>query len=162
MKRIFISLMLVAQIKANAQAVISQKDFSPLAGKWNGTLSYLDYTSKDRVQIPANTLIELSGSDSFDQYLYYTAEPNKNNKFRYAISADGKKLNEMTLMEKRSLEDGSWQLIFESRGTDGNDHRPADFRHIMLIGEKTFSIIKMVRFEGEEEYFQRHKYRFKR
>ena len=107
-------------------------------------------------------MIELSGSDSFDQYLYYTTEPDKNNKFRYTISADGKKLNEMTLMEKKLLNDGTWQLVLESRGVDGNDNRPAAFRHIMIIGEKTFSITKMVRFDREGAYFQRHRYLFGR
>lgn len=162
MKTFFISLLLVLQIHSHAQTVISQKDFSPLAGKWTGTLIYLDYTSKDTVSMLANTMIELSGSDSFDQYLYYTTEPNKNNKFRYTISADGKKLNEMTLMEKKLLNDGTWQLVLESRGVDGNDNRPAAFRHIMIIGEKTFSITKMVRFDREGAYFQRHRYLFGR
>lgn len=114
------------------------------------------------MQIPANTLIELSGSDSFDQYLYYTAEPNKNNKFRYTISADGQKLNEMTIMEKKLLSDGTWQLVLESKGVDGNDNRSADFRHIMIIGAKTFSINKLVKFDGEGVYFQRHRYLFGR
>lgn len=160
MRTIFISFLLALQINSDAQTVISQKDFSPIAGKWTGTLTYLDYTSKDTVNMMANTMIELSGTDSYDQYLYYTAEPDKNKKSRYTISADGKKLNEMTLMEKKLLSDGTWQLVLESKGVDGNDNRPADFRHIMIIGEKTFSITKLVKFEGEGVYFQRHRYLF--
>jgi hypothetical protein len=71
-------------------------------------------------------------------------------------------LNNMTLVEKKILEDGKLQLVLESSGADGNENKPARFRHILIIGEKTFSITKMVRFEGEKEYFQRHRYEFGR
>ncbi|MBK6827014.1 MAG: hypothetical protein IPG86_09130 [Chitinophagaceae bacterium] len=162
MKIFFISFLLAMQISSNAQTSISQKDFLPIAGKWTGTLTYLDYTSNGTERIPANALIELTGDDSYDQYLYYSAEPDKNKKFRYTISADGRKLNDMTLMEKKRLGDGSLQLVLESNGEDGNENKPARFRHILIIGEKTFSITKMVKFEGEKEYFQRHRYEFGR
>lgn len=162
MKYFFISLLFVLSLRIGAQTVITQKDFLPIAGKWTGTLTYLDYTSKDTVRIPANTLIELSGNNGYDQYLYYTAETDKNEKSTYMISPDGKMLNDMSLVEKSSAADGSLQLIFESNGIDGNDRRPARFRHIILLGEKNYSITKLVRFEGEEAYFQRHRYQFGR
>ena len=60
------------------------------------------------------------------------------------------------------LDDGHLQMILESSGADGNENKPARFRHILIIGEKTFSITKLVRFEGEKEYFQRHRYEFGR
>ncbi len=162
MKAIIISLLLALQINSFSQAVISQKDFLPITGKWTGTLTYLDYTSNKTERIPANALIELAGADSYDQYLYYSAEPDKNKKFRYTISTDGRMLNDMTVVEKMMLEDGKLQLILESSGADGNDNKPARFRHILIIGEKTFSITKMVKFEGEKDYFQRNRYEFGR
>lgn len=162
MKTIFINLLLVLQINTYAQAAISQKDFLPITGKWTGTLTYLDYSSNDTVSIPANTMIELADDNGYDQYLYYTAEPDKNKKSRYTISADGRMLNNMTLVEKKILEDGKLQLVLESSGADGNENKPARFRHILIIGEKTFSITKMVKFEGDKEYFQRHRYEFGR
>jgi hypothetical protein len=85
MKIFFISLLLGLQFNSSAQAVISQKDFLPIAGKWTGTLIYLDYSSNGTERIPANALIELTGNDSYDQFLYYSAEPDKNKKFRYTI-----------------------------------------------------------------------------
>jgi hypothetical protein len=94
--------------------------------------------------------------------LYYTAEPDKNKKFRYTISDDGRMLNEMILVERKVLDDGNLQLILESSGVDGNDNKSARFRHILIIGDKTFSITKLVRFEGAKEYFQRHRYVFGR
>ena len=162
MRTIFISLLLALQINSDAQTVISQKDFSPIAGKWTGTLTYLDYTSNKTERIPANALIEFAAENSYDQYLYYTAAPDKNKKFRYTISDDGRMLNDMILAERKVLDDGHLQMILESSGADGNENKPARFRHILIIGEKTFSITKLVRFEGEKEYFQRHRYEFGR
>lgn len=162
MKAIIISLLLALQINSFSQTVISQKDFMPITGKWTGTLTYLDYTSNKTERIPANALIEFAGENSYDQYLYYTAEPDKNKKFRYTISDDGRMLNEMILVERKVLDDGNLQLILESSGVDGNDNKSARFRHILIIGDKTFSITKLVRFEGAKEYFQRHRYVFGR
>lgn len=162
MKSILISLLLTITIKASSQSVLQIKDFATVSGKWTGTLTYLDYTSNNTVSIPANTLIEIAAGNSYDQYLYYSAEPDKNKKSNYAISADGQMLNDMQLAEKKVLSDGSLQLVLESKGVDGNDDRPARFRHILLLSEKQFVITKMVKFEGEEQYFQRHEYRFGR
>ena len=73
MKIFFISFLLAMQISSNAQTSISQKDFLPIAGKWTGTLTYLDYTSNGTERILANALIELTCYDSYYQSLYYNA-----------------------------------------------------------------------------------------
>lgn len=39
MKTIFICLIFVLQMNTNAQTSISQKDFTPLEGRWTGTLT---------------------------------------------------------------------------------------------------------------------------
>ncbi len=139
----------------------SVNDFKLLEGKWKGQLTYLDYTSNKPVSIEANTLFEMVSDSSFDQFIYYSAEPHKNADSRYTIRENGQVLNDMKLV-KRKTGTGKLLLIFDYRGPDGNDNRMASMQRVMeLIGDE-LTITKLVRYEGEENYFQRHQYRFTR
>jgi hypothetical protein len=162
MKTILIIIVWLYNLPVSAQHKIAITDFRTVEGKWKGTLTYLDYTSHQSVTIPANTLVEIVSDSSFDQYVYYTEEPDKNKKSRYVIKDNGRLLEEKRLTERYLLPDGQLKMVLESKGPDGNDHRPATFRHIMLLSANRFSITKLVRFDGEAEFFQRHQYSFSR
>ncbi len=136
-------------------------DFTPLTGKWKGQLTYLDYTSNQPVTMEANTLFEMVSDSSFDQFIYYSAEPHKNADSRYRLRENGTALNEMKLVKRRTGY-GKLLLIFEYCGPDGNDNRMATMQRVMeFIGNK-LTITKMVKYDGEANYFQRHQYRFTR
>lgn len=136
-------------------------DFTPLAGKWKGQLTYLDYNNNKPVTMEANTLFEMVSDSSFDQFVYYSAEPHKNPDSRYTIKENGTGLNEMKLV-KRKTGEGKLLLIFEYRGPDGNDNRMATMQRVMELSDGVLTITKMVKFDGEENYFQRHQYHFTR
>ena len=136
-------------------------DFHSLSGKWKGQLTYLDYNSNKPVSIPANTLFEMVSDSSFDQFIYYTDEPHKNADSRYIIRENGTVLNEMKLVERKE-EKGKLLLVFEYRGPDGNDNRMATMQRVMELTGIELTITKMVKFDGEENYIQRHQYRFTR
>lgn len=162
MKKLFIIAGLLATLNSLAQPKISIEDFKPLQGKWKGTLTYLDYKDNKETTIPANTHIEIKGKESFDQYIFYTAEPDKNARTRYKIKDSGIVLNDRKVTSRTILPDGSLQLTMESTGTDGNDNKAAAFQHILIISPSTFSVTKMVKFNEEEGYFRRHIYSFSR
>lgn len=162
MKTIIISIALLCSLFLSAQDKISIADFKAIEGKWKGTLTYLDYSSNKPVTIPANTMIEIVSDSSFDQYVYYTEEPDKSKKSRYTISANGDMLDEKKLLQKTILPDGSIKLLLESKGPDGNDQKPATFQHVMILSATLFKITKLVKFDGEENFFQRHEYAFSR
>jgi hypothetical protein len=162
MKKIFLYISMLLSIVGNTQPSISIADFEPLAGKWKGTLTYLDYSSNKTTNIPANTSVEIISNTEFDQYVYYTEEPEKNQKTSYYIHATGTSLGDRRVIEKIIEPNGSLKLILESTGADGNDQRKAVFRHIMLISPHQFIITKMVRFDGENKFFERHTYSFSR
>jgi hypothetical protein len=153
---------LLFSIAVHAQQNISISDFRKLDGKWKGTLTYLDYSSNKLTTIPASTLIEIVSDTEFDQYIFYTEEPDKNKKTRYRINATGTELGDRRLVEKIIQTDGGIKLVLESAGPDGNDNRPAVFRHIMVLSANKFVVTKMVRFEGEKDFFERHTYSFSR
>jgi hypothetical protein len=162
MKKIFIITCLLFSAFIHAQQKISISDFISVEGKWKGTLTYLDYTSNKLTTIPANTLIEIINEYEFDQYVYYTEEPDKNKKSRYIINTAGTAVSDGKLVEKTIQQDGSIKLVLESSGPDGNDKRPAVFRHIMILSANKFVVTKTVRFEGEKDFFERHTYSFSR
>lgn len=134
-------------------------DFKSLAGKWKGQLTYQDYTSNKPVSMEANTLFEMVSDSSFDQFIYYSAEPHKNADSRYTIRENGTVLNEMKLVERKE-EKGKLFLVFEYRGHDGNDNRMATMQSIMELSGKVLTITKMVKYDGEDHFIQRHQYRF--
>lgn len=162
MKLIVFIAGLVCSMHALGQSKISIADFEIVKGKWNGTLTYLDYSSNKPVSIPANTLIEIVDDSTFDQYVYYTAEPDKNKKSRSVLNKRGDMLSEKKLLTKAILADGSIRIVLESNGPDGNDHRPATFQHVMILSPTVFKVTKLVKFNGESVFFQRHEYAYSR
>lgn len=159
MKKIFLLLCILATLSGNAQYRVSITDFKQLSGIWKGQLSYLDYTSNKPVSMEANTLFEMVSDSSFDQFIYYTDEPHKNADSRYTIRENGTVLNEMKLVERKE-EKGKLLLVFEFRGPDGNDNRMATMQSIYALSGKQLTITKMVKFDGEDHFKQRHQYRF--
>lgn len=139
----------------------SINDFRMLEGKWKGQLTYLDYTSNKPFTMDANTLFEMVSDSSFDQFIYYSAEPHKNADSRYTIRGNGLVLNDMKLVKRKTVT-GKLLLIFEYRGPDGNDNRMATMQRVMELIDNELTITKMVKFDGEANYFQRHQYRFTR
>jgi hypothetical protein len=162
MKKLFIIAGLLATLNSLAQPKINIGDFKPLQGKWKGTLTYLDYKDNRETNIPANTLIEITGNESFDQYIFYTAEPDKNARTRFEIKDSGLMLNDRKVTSRTILPNGSLQITMESTGTDGNDYKAAVFKHVLIISAKNFSVTKMVKFNDAEGYFRRHIYSFSR
>jgi len=152
----FITLLLFSVFIA---VTVSVKDFKPAYGKWNGTLTYLDYTSGKPYTMPCN--ITLSPVNENTQQLVlayeYPDEPKANGNDTLVISRDGKMIDdEMVLVKekKRSL----LRVITQKTGVDGNENRKAVIRHIYTLGKKSFSIRKEVKFEGEEKWILRNEY----
>lgn len=142
---------------------VSVKDFKPAFGKWEGTLTYLDYTSGNPYTMPCN--ISLSPVNSNLQQLVivyeYPDEPKANGSDTLVISVNGKMIDdEMVLVKekKRSL----LRVITQKTGVDGNENRKAVIRHIYTLGKKSFSIRKEVKFEGGDKWIVRHEYKMAR
>jgi hypothetical protein len=162
MKKIFFSILVLVSLITNAQQTISINDFKTLEGKWKGSLTYLEYRSGTSETIKSNAAIAIKEGDIFELSLYYTDEPDHNNAELYQIKEKATMVNNMKVVERVMQADGSLKIIFESKGPDGNDYKPATFNHIYIIAKNNFTITKMVRFEGEDKFFQRHQYSFSR
>ena len=166
MKKILFLLIVTATLVCTASAQVaklSDKDLKPLEGKtWVGDLTYRDYTSKKKTSIKSNVIITRSKTDklawTFD--MQYPLEPGANNKDEVKLSADGSVFDGEKVVERTNLQDGMLRVVTTKPGQD--DHRAATFRHTYLISKKSFSMKKEVKFDGENEFFERNTYNWKR
>ncbi len=138
----------------NAQTV-SMKELIPLVGDWQGTLTYLDYSSNKEVSIPVNLLVVKKNNKALKFNYLYPKEPNANSKS--TIKVGGNTLNGRIIVGK-CLDSGYLMLITEDSGRDNG--KPAKITFTYTISPYFFSIRKDVEVEGER--FMRNRYEFSR
>jgi hypothetical protein len=165
MKSILVSLLFLtgSVLAAQSPATVSVKDFAVALGPWKGKLTYLDYTSGKPYTMPANiTLAILADNSGIELALVYPDEPKANGKDTLFISGSGSLLNKAMVVSKKTLPDGSVQIITDIDGRDGNDNKAATLRHIYTIKKNNFSNRKEVRFAGTDQWIMRNEYVFSR
>lgn len=142
---------------------VSVKDFKPVFGKWEGTLTYLDYTSGKPYTMPCNINISADKSNPF-QLLFaveYPNEPKANGIDTIRISKGGDMIDDESLISKEKKR-GVLRIVTEKNGVDGNDSRKALLRYTYEADRNSFSKKKEVKFEGEEKWIVRHEYKMTR
>ncbi len=143
---------------------VSANDFKTALGAWKGTLTYLDYSSGKPYTMPVDISLGLNTA-KVDEIIFafvYPDEPKANGNDTLIISKNGIEINGAAVTEKHELPDGTLQIITETKGVDGNDHRKAVLRHTYSISKTVFKNRKEVRFEGEEKWILRNEYSFNR
>jgi hypothetical protein len=152
---LFLSLLLVFGF-LNAQS-FQIKNLSNSIGKWEGKLTYLDYASGKPYTMSANIKISLTENEKGYIMKYeYPKEPQANSKdTTYIID---KLFGKDKIVEFEIDLYGSYKLVTEIVGEDGNDNKKAVLRHIYILKPNTFSIIKDVKFEGTDKWIKRNEY----
>lgn len=150
-------------VTAQSSATISRKEITKLIGSWEGTLTYLDYTSNKPYTMPADINIkQIDGSNKFLFINSYANESNANSVDTVTISDDGKSFNNENVASNRILKNGSVEIITEVSGIDGNENNPALIRHTYLISENIFVMRKDIQFVGQKNWIKRHEYNYKK
>lgn len=142
---------------------VRTRDLQLLTGpQWKGTLTYLDYGTNKRVSIRSNLSVSQSneGKLSWVFEYQYPDEPKANSKDIVTISKDGRIIDGEVVVERTNLTGNGLRVVTVKSGTD-NDKK-ATFHYTYLIGRKSFSIKKEVRYEGTMEYVERNEYRWER
>ena len=146
-----------------SDSTITSKDLKNLAGYWEGSLTYLDYSSNKPFSMPANIVVkDFKNSNLIICSLIYPKEPNANALDTIFISKDGRLLNNAAITFKRRFNNDSLQVVTEIRGNDGNDNKAAIIRHTYMLGRNSYSVKKEVQFAGQTAWILRNEYRFKR
>ena len=69
-------------------------------------------------------------------------------------------LNNERIISKGKNKWGDLEIITEENGIDGNDNKPAVFRHTYTIGKAVLINKKEVQFEGQNIWIKRHEYAY--
>lgn len=140
---------------------VAEEDVQALTGaQWKGALTYLDYGTKKRVSIPSNLNVTRGEGTSWTFEYLYPDEPKANSKSTIALEDSGRMFDGEKVIERTSAGPGSVKIVTEQSGPD--DDKPALFRFTYLIGAKSFSIKKEVRYEGTSEFIERNRYEWTR
>jgi hypothetical protein len=142
---------------------VSADDLKRLTGaRWTGTLTYLDYGSNRRVNIPSNlSVTRAAGDENAWVFEYeYPDEPKANGRQTLKIGDGGAVFDGEEVVERTGLDCGGFRLVTVKRGRD-ND-KAALFRFTYTLEGSTFTIRKEVRPEGAAEFFERNTYSWKR
>lgn len=158
---IFFCLLNICFLKAQNSTVLSTKDFNLFTGRWQGTLTYLDYSSNTSFSMPAN--VEIRQIETSNQYTFhntYPDEPKANSVDTVIISSDGKMIDRETIRKISAAENGNIEITTELSAMDGNDNKPALIRHTYIAGSKTLVIRKEIKFVGENNWIKRNEYNY--
>ena len=145
------------------EAKIQRDDVQLLTGaQWAGTLTYLDYRSNKKVSIPANLTVKPNGDDKWSWVFeyQYPDEPHANSSEIIRLSKDGRSMNDEVVLERTSLPEGTVRFVTEKKGEDNN--RSASIRYTYSLNAKSFSIRKEVRYDDEDQFFERNGFDWKR
>jgi hypothetical protein len=149
----------------SAQAVATPDDIDRLQGAaWTGTLTYRDYSTDARTSIKSGLRLDrlaaaASGEARWALRISYADEPHANSADTITLATTGRIFRGASVTERAVLPDGRVRIVTEEDGTD-ND-RPARIRLVYLVGPRTASIQKLVRY-GDAAYFERHIYEWTR
>lgn len=142
---------------AKAQT-LTNTEIMPIIGSWQGTLTYLDYTSNVKTVIPANVDIQQIKVGVFTFSNQFPKEPHVKWTDTVAISKDGMWYGKVKVVSKKQLADGTLVFITEENGND--DKKPALLRRTYTISPNKYSVVKDVKFDGSNEWINRHEYKY--
>ena len=136
------------------------KDFMVVEGAWQGTLTYADYSSGNKVVIKSDVTVDPISANQIEYTVSYPDEPWEDSQSVFEISAQGRLLDGHVVSERQVDELGGIILTTLHKGLD--DNRPAEIRQTYGLNANRFYIRKEVKFENEETYLFRNIYEFTR
>jgi len=146
---------------SHAQNTISPDDLTMISGEWQGTLTYMDYSTNKPFTMPANVTVEQGKNEYQMQLLYkYPNEPNANSRGRIKISKDGLLINKTRVRSREVLPNKVVKITTEYEGKDNN--MSALIKNVYILGPKQFLIRKEVKFDDVADWLMRNEYSFMR
>jgi hypothetical protein len=129
-------------------------------GNWKGSLTYLDYQTAKPFTMQAN--IGTAFTEDQKGYIMrfeYPKEPHANSSDTTYLSNGHFGKEAITEFVQDA---GSYTMVTEVKGKDGNDNQSALIRHTYRVTPATFNIIKEVKFDGTSKWIKRNEYSFTR
>jgi hypothetical protein len=149
---------------ADVTTLIQSTDFDLLAGPvWSGTLTYLDYTSNKSTTIRSTLLVKSISPGVWTWATGYNDEPDANSSSEVRVIEKGAAIQSGDTIERvlSRIYDGD-HVEITTEHADIDNKRPATIQRVYDIAPGRFSIRKLVKVEGEGEFFERHVYNWSR
>lgn len=144
-----------------SQNTISPDDLNMISGKWQGTLTYIDYSTNKPFTMPANVIVEQGKNEYQVQLLInYPKEPNANSKDKINISKDGLLVNKTRVISREVFTNQEVKITTEYSGKDNREK--ALIRNVYIFGPKRFIIRKEVKFDDLADWLMRNEFSFVR
>ncbi len=160
-KIILFVLLLTHTNYAMAQIALKSSDLSLLVGNWQGKLVYVDYGSNKVVTIPANvTIAQISETNNFTFLNSFPDEKNVVWTDTMALAADGRSINNETIVALKRNKKRQLCFVTEQMGKDGNENKPAKIRLTYTFSKNSYSLQKEVLFLGTNKWIKRHEYTY--
>ena len=157
MRKLFLFLVLILAWGYTIAQSFQVKDLSNSVGRWEGKLTYLDYSSGKPYTMLANIKIDLtSDKKGYIMGYEYPKEPQANSKDTTFIIDNFFDKEKIVEFKKDSV--GGFSLVTEIEGEDGNENKKAILRHTYQLISNTYSIKKEVKFEGSDIWVKRNEY----
>ncbi len=146
---------------------ISQENLEQLKGSWSGTLTYTDYRDDTKqVTLQTSLMVEWKGDKGLFSFEY--TEPNGDivtGESKFKLLNKGQGLNydgdKYEVVEAKSNQGNSnFNFVLQKNGED-ND-KPAIIRQELVLIDEELQIIKQVKYQNSNEFFQRNRYQFVR
>ncbi|WP_375433634.1 DoxX family protein [uncultured Hymenobacter sp.] len=157
--------MAVAQAPT-APTQVTMHELNAIAQQWQGSLTYLDYTTKK----PVTLATSLSGRQSSPQELvlnFIYQEPGGGQvkgSDKLQLSPNGTRLvwdgTPLEIHRKTRMPNQSLELVLEGRGQD--DNKNCLIRRTLMLGAHQFSVLKEVKYDAAMGFIVRNKYEFHR
>lgn len=158
---LIITILAVTNAIAQNNSQILEKDFKILVGNWEGTLTYIDYSSGKPYTMSADLVIKrLENTNKFSFSNIYPNEKTANSVDTVTVSEDGNYIDKELVKSRNKLPNGDIEIITEALGEDGNDNKPATLRRTYTFGKTTYVNRKDVLFAGETNWINRHEYSY--
>lgn len=160
----FVVIFILSAFHLSAQsnkAAFKILDLSSSLGKWNGSLTYLDYTSGKPYTMATDIFISYTSNKMGYIISYnYPKEPKANSNDTTYTKGGGKYFGKEKVISFHKSKSGEFELITEYDDIDGNEKKEATLKHIYKLEGNSFSIRKDVKFKGTTNWIKRHEYLF--
>lgn len=157
MKITALTFIMLFSMSLVAQNTVTMDVLRPLFGKeWAGTLTYLDYGSKEQTSIQVAMTVEPVNDYEIEVTFAYPGEESANSTSRITFSEDGKTFNGQNVVAVESLGNGVTEILTSEYGEDDGKHALLTYTYV--IGQNIYSNEKFVLYEGEDRAILRNSY----
>lgn len=161
-KTILFLLLFAASAQAQTSFTVSVNDVLPWEGLYQGTLTYLDYTTNERVTLRLVAECNVGKNDMDLAILIQEWGKRYKQRYKYAFKGGTLNFEGPWRLEQAEIANGVRTYVFFKKGVDGNERKPCTFRLTFSGTADSFRITKDVLFEGEKAFFNRNEYQFER